>query len=85
MLTNIIEVYILLFGYGDKSFGGTLFILLKQMRSQMKDVVNNKKIITVSKMHILQCMGSKFCVKLWCMSSKFNKKFEPVHRNIGIL
>ena len=38
-----------------------------------------------SKMHILRCMGSKFCVKFQRCPLKFHTKFEPIHRKICIL
>ena len=40
--------------------------------------------IKVSKMHILRCMGSKFCVKFQRASLQFHKNFEPIHHKICI-
>ena len=36
-------------------------------------------------MHILRCMGSKFCVKFQRAPLKFHTKFESIHRKICIL
>ena len=47
---------------------------LRLMTSQFKDIINDKQKY-VNKMHILQCMGSKFCVKFQRRLLKFNTKF----------
>ena len=37
------------------------------------------------KMHILRCMGSKFCVKFQSALWNFTQNFEPIHGKICIL
>ena len=36
-------------------------------------------------MHVLRCMGSKFCAKFQRCPLKFHINFEPIHRKICIL
>ena len=46
---------------------------------------NSHAKIEDSKMHILWCMGSKFCVEFQRCPLKFHTKFEPIPRKICIL
>ena len=43
---------------------------------------NSHAKIQDSKMHILRCMGSKFCVKFQGALWNFTQSFEPIHRKI---
>ena len=46
---------------------------------------NSHANIENTKMHILQCMGSKFCVKFQGCPLKFQTNFRPIHRKVCIL
>ena len=53
---------------------GLRAVSLRLMTSQFKDIINDKQKY-VHKMHILQCMGWKFCVKFQRRLLKFHTKF----------
>ena len=55
--------------------GGGGGVSLRLMTSQFKDIVTHTRKIEESKMHILQCMGSKFCVKFQRCPLKFHAEF----------
>ena len=46
---------------------------------------NSHAKIDDSKMHILWCMGSQFCVKFQRCPLKFHTNFQPIHHKICIL
>ena len=50
-------------------------VSLRLMTSQFKDIVTHTQKKQDSKMHILRCMGSKFCVKFQRCPLKFHTKF----------
>ena len=50
-------------------------VSLRLMTSQFKDIVTHRQKNENSKMQILRCMGSKFCVKFQRRPLKFHTKF----------
>ena len=53
-------------------------ISLRLMMSQFNDITNRTQVIEVSKMHILRCMGTTFCVR-------FQRCLLNPHNQIAIL